>query len=571
MTTMQFARYGDALKALQLASPSEPTLSNIQITATGYDQASEIEQYFNDTGGINRAQGTDFGRGTYVLGRPIVIRHSRKDPKWTSAYGSGGLSYGLRMLGVSPGETVLQYVGKTDLTDSDGNLRPAILVTTPNSQPAPYNANRDVMSLIEGFQLVCSPDGVRNPIGTVTGSAIEFRPESGAIRVASSPAQVGHELRRLVIDGFAYGVSGYDVTNILLSRVWFQDFLQAVRLGYNCDIWEFDQCMFGMENYGTGAGTNGAGHRLNTLSIATGWQPSGTYVAPGNANNLLFRECWVYNHDQFIVLGANEQNIKLDNVYFEKMAQYFSSGVSTGKLVLDLNNCHFSNPSDINLAWNDARVIPMFIGNGFGAKIDVGSGSGIISLRHCTSDAVLAPPGGYLRVKNGGDVYRIVLESNDLSAGAHGHMLADDGASGSQTRTLPNRANGSYTFGGWLGMSKLSGQDITPDGKATGSYPNIGAGNVTLDHNVADSYSYTLPTAGTVTFTTAGGYPPDGLRIKLRIRSPASGSCNVAFSGYFSPDAITQHGASLNSYSYFEFECLNSRMIQVSPPNKWVA
>lgn len=542
---------------------------------TGYDQANEIEQYFNDTGGAARGA-ADFGAGTYIIGRPIIIRHTRKDPHWTGiSGGSSGIGYGLRMSGISPGETVLQYTGNTGLTDADGNLRPAILITTPNNQPSPYKANRDYLSLIEGFQLVCAPGGVRNPVGTVSGSGIEFRPESAAIRASDSPAAHTQEMRRIIIDGFAYGLSLYDATLLKIDRVWWQDFLIGLRLGYNCDLIKITQSMFGMEGYGVGAGTDGAGHRLGTIAIQDGWTLAnaggGSYSPPGNANCFELDHVWVREIDQFMVLTANEQGLHWDHVYLEAVAQYLSASAGVGKLVLDLTHCHFSNPSAQNLAWNDARVATMSVGNGYGAKIDVACSSSVITMRHCTSDTVLAPPGGYIRYKTGGDVNRLVMEGNDLSAGARGHLFHDDGAGTTQTRTLPNRANGTYTFGGWLGLSRISGQEITPDGKAVGAYTQLSAGTVVLDHNVADSFSYTLPTSGTVTFTTAGGYPPDGLRIKLRLKSPASGSCTIAFSGYFAPDTITQFGSNLGARSYLEFECVDSRMFQVSPPNKWVA
>lgn len=545
---------------------------------TGYDQSDAIEQYFNDTGGIVRGFGTDFQAGTYIIGRPITIRHSRKDPKWTIAAGNGGISYGLRMTGVSPGETILQYTGATGLTDADGNLRPAILITPPDNQPNPYNANRDYMSLIEGFQLVCAPSGVRNPIGTVTGSGIEMRPESAAVRAASSPASHTQELRRLIIDGFAYGLSLYDATLIKVDRVWWQDFLNAIRLGYNCDFVELDQCMFGVEGYGTGAGTDGAGHRQGTVGIKTGWTLAnaggGSYLAPGNANCVLLRQVWGRDIDQFLVIGANEQGIAFDNVYLEGVSQWVSAPSSTGKLTLNIQNSHFPNPTAQNLAWNDSRIAPMSAGKGhtYGAKLDLACTSGMVTLRHCTSDTSLSPPGGYVRIAAGGNAFHLVMEANDLTPDAsRGHIIFDDGAGTYQARSLPNRANGSYTLGGWLGLAPVAGMDVTLTGKEQpSSYPTLSAGTTTLDFNVANSYAYTLPTSGTVTFATAGGYPPDGMRIKLRLKSPASGSCTVAFSGYFSPDTITQHGASLNAYSYFEFECVTSRMIQVSPPNKWV-
>lgn len=543
---------------------------------TGYDQADQIEQYFNDTGGAARG-GVDFGAGTYIIGRPITIRHSRKDAKWTGvAGGSIGISYGLRMTGISPGETVLKYTGSTALTDADGNLRPAILITPPNNQSSPYNANRDYMSLVEGFQLISAPSGVRSPVGSPAGSGIEFRPESAAIRVANSPCSHTQELRRLIIDGFAYGLSLYDATLFKIDRVWWQDFTEALRLGYNSDFIELDQCMFGMEGYGVGTGTDGAGHRLNSVAIKTGWAPTpsggGGYLAPGGANCVLLREVWCRDIDQFMVIGANEQGIKWDNVYLEGVSQFISAPSTTGRLMLDLDSCHFSNPASQNLAWNDSRVSTMFAGSGYGAKMDIACTDSVVTLRHCTSDTANSPPGGYIRLRAGGDKHRIVMEANDLTAGARGHIVFDDGSSLFKTRTIPNRANGSYTFGGHIGIGRIGGQEITPDGKATSAYTALTAGTTTIDHLTADAYSYTLPTSGTVTFTTASGnYPPDGSRIKLRLKSPASGSCTIAFSGYFAPDTITQHGASLNAYSYFEFECVNSRLIQVSAPNKWVS
>lgn len=541
---------------------------------TGYDQADLIEEYFNDTGGCQRG-GTDFGAGTYIIGRPITIRHSRKDPKYTAS--AGGISYGLRMLGVSPGETTLMYTGSTALTDSDGNLRPAILITPPNNQPSPYNANRDYMSLLEGFQLIAAPGGIRNPIGSPSGSGIEYRPESAAIRVASSPCSHTQELRRIVIDGFAYGLSLYDATLFKIDRVWWQDFTHALRLGYNCDFIELDQCMFGMEGYGTGPGTDGAGHRQGTIAIKTGWAPTpsgaGGYIAPGNANCLVFREVWGRDIDQFLVLGANEQGIQFDRCYWEGLSQVLSAPVGGGKLVLELSGCHFSNPAAQNLAWNDARVAPMIAGSGYGAKLDIACTSSVVTMRQCTSDTVNAPPGGYIRYRNGGGFHVTEMASNDLTPGARGHIFFDDGSATTQIRTLPNRANGAWQLGGHLGLSNIGGTSVLPDGQYSNSSPVVASSGqtVTLDHNVADDYYYQLPASGSVTFTTAGGYPPGGGKIKLRLKGPATSTATIAFSGYFAPDTITQFSGAADKYSFFEFVCVNSRMIQSSPPNKWVA
>ena len=77
-------------------------IGNAPIQPTGNDQASEIEEYINDTNG-DRNYAADFGYGTFIIGSPIRIA-SRKTAVEDDASGvaPGRCSMSRRRHWVSP-------------------------------------------------------------------------------------------------------------------------------------------------------------------------------------------------------------------------------------------------------------------------------------------------------------------------------------------------------------------------------------------------------------------------------------------------------------------------------------
>lgn len=488
-----------------------------ELKPTGNDQASEIEQFINDTAGSHQ---TFLAGGDFIIGSPITL-HSRKNygPKW------GNKGVGLSVIGCGIENTRIFYTGS--------KASPAILVTDPGSTDPAIN-ERNIIGQFAHFSLLsATAGGVEQNAGTVEGSAIEVRP------AGATTGTVGHHVwfKDLRLDGWQYGISLDDCTGARFERCWFQEFENAIRLGYNADIIEILYCLFGLEQFSVGNERNSA------IAVKTGWDTAAW--DGGNGNNIVLRLNWMIGIGKGIDIGANEGQIVLENNYFERVRQYYDANTFTVGRLSVANNT-FSQPNV-----NDSAEF----------KIDLGSaGNNNVELR-----GNYAPTGTPTSAFVGFTGYnnRIVLSQNVLQGA---HLKYNDGVN-PRTVTLPNLAKGEHAFGGTYGVAQIVGEPRSTTRGTTG----------TITCNWYDGEINDFPAmTGNLTINMAGSATPPavGQRIKFRIKAAAASpeSYTVTLdSSWRVPFTFAQPGAGdANKQTLVEVERVSNGWMVVSPQNVWL-
>lgn len=485
---------------------------------SGWDQAAEIQQYFNDAGYSITA--FDFGAGDFVLGSPITIYSRYKT--------DDGYGIGLRLKGAGP--------GATRLLDVRANKSlPLIYVTDPTGTTV---NKRNYLAELSDFSLLsCNTSGVPLPDGTTDGVAFLTEAEVGT----GFGAHVLHtsKFRRIYVDGFNTCFILDDATQPSFEQVWCREFVTGIYLGGNVDMLSLYNCQFGSEQFGSN-------YRNSASAIRNGYAGA---IGSGGADSILIAHTW------FMKIGAaldistyNESWIKFFNSYFENCLQYVkTTGARTSRLVFD--TCAFSLAST-----NDSSA----------AKIQLGTASeSVVSMRNNVSTQ--APAGGY--ISNEGLNSNFHFEGNSLVAGAQGHLRW--AASGNErVITLPNNARGKFSFGGTYGITKTSGDERTVVKGTTGT--------ITCDHWEADCFEIPALT-GNITPSITGGAVPAvrGTRLRFRIQASATSAntrtitwqSNVLF-----PFSFAQPQAGDESkWTTVDVERTGSNWVVVSPQNIWVA
>lgn len=499
-------------------SPSHESALVSAISPSGWDQTSEIEQYFNDT--KFPVTSYDLGAGQFVLTDEIVInsRYLTDD----------GYGIGLRIKGAGPGATAL-------LDARANKAEPLILLTDPTGGTV---KKRNYLSEISDFSLIsCNSSGVPLPDGTTDGVAVMAKAKFGS----GFGAHVLHTsaFRRIFVDGYGTCFILDDCTQPAFEQVWCREFVTGIHIGGNVDMLSLYNSQFGSEQFGTN-------YRNGAVAIRNGFAGA---IGAGGGDAIQINSCW------FMKIGApleistyNEGWIKFVNSYFENCLQYARVvGARTARLIFD--GCTFSLPTE-----NDSAA----------AKIQLGSASeSIVSMRNCNSSA--APTGGYISSESFNSNFH--FEGNSLPANAQGHLRwAVPGAE--RVITLPNNARGSYSFGGVYGLTKASGDERVALKGASGT--------VNCDWWEADCFEIPALT-GSITLAITGGSVPAsrGMRLRFRIQASASAAntrtitwpLNVLF-----PFAFAQPQAGDESkWTTIEVERTGSNWVVVSAPNMWVA
>ena len=489
----------------------------------GLDQADEIEQYFNDTG---KHYLTDFGPGTFIIGRTLNIQ--AKDKRQTRHNGAGGL--GLNIKGSGIGATQLRYVGPSGT--------PAILISPVNGI-----SQMTEMVNISDFSLVCAnTNGTDQTVGTTRGSGIECRRQNTTETVFGLS-----RFERIQVDGFDYGISLDDATFTEIVQCQFPDALSCIRIGYNVDLLRVRQTDFSYQ---------GAGNKNTMVGISDGWNPMNDgFFLPGSGDCIIFDQC-IFNH---IGLGfahnVLEGNILFLGCYYEATLQYYLAAGAFAPNVT-FQECHFSLMST-----NDSAL----------AKIDMSSTSLVspfVRVVKCTGSP--AATGPFIKF---GTVAKINWSQNNISSSA-GH-LASSVVNYVATRVLPDGGSGNYVFGYFDSASPLAKVQGDPITVST----NTPAASVTLDTLTGDRFILKNLVASQTTTVSMALYQPSGHRQGQRITITFTTAASVtgvviAFdtARFKLTSTITQPTVAFTT-SQFEFEFVdvtNNRWIQVSPPNAWV-
>lgn len=485
---------------------------------TGNDQASEIEQYINDTAGNTAAV---LGGGDFIIGSPLTL-YSRHN--YGAKWGSKGIGLGLKAAGAE--NTRILYTGS--------KASPCFLITDPGSTD-PEISNRNTFGEFSGFSLLSAQsDGTENPALTVNGSAIEARG-------TTSDVLHGMRFKDLRLDGWQYGISLDNATGASFERCWFQEFEAAIRLGYNSDVIKVAECMFGLEQFSSGNERNSA------IAIKTGWDTSAW--DGGNGNNILLMLNLFMAIGVGIDIGATENQIYIFNNYFERVQRYYKTTAgSIGALVWDGNT--FSQPNV-----NDSAEAKIHLGTAGNTRIEFKNN--------------LAPSGTPTEswIKFQGFNTSIKWSKNYLLGP---HIEYTDGTN-TRTLTLPNSGTGEHSFGGVYGIARTSGDEATQTLATTGA--------ITVNWYDADIFDIPAMTGNITLYMPASATPPPvGIRKKFRIRAGATSPETKAVTfdtstpyfkfGY----TFAQPGASdANKITTVEVErSTNGHWIVVSPQNVWL-
>lgn len=487
-----------------------------RLMPTGNDQASEIEQYINDTAGDYAAV---LGGGDFIIGSPLTL-YSRHN--YGTKWGQKGIGLGLKGQGAD--NTKILYTGS--------KLSPCFLLTDPTDTPTEISL-RNTFGEFSGFSLLSATAlGAEQAALTVEGSAIEAQ---GGLVVHH-----GMRFKDLRLDGWQYGISLDDTTGAFFERVWFQEFENAIRLGYNSDIIKISECMFGLEQFGTT-------YRNNAIGIKTGWDTAQN--SPGGGNNIVLAMNWFMMIGCGVDVGANEGQIYLNNNYFESCLQYYKTTAgAVAALVWDGNT--FSLPGT-----NDSAA----------AKIDLGTtGNTRIEFKNNLASNQ-TPTESWIKFQ--GNNTRIKWSKNSMLGS---HIEYTDGTN-TRTLTLPNYGDGEHSFGGTYGIARTSGDEIVTTLATTGA----------INVNWYDGDVFNIPAlTGSITLYMGATAtpPPVGIRKKFRIRAAAAAADGktVTFdttTPYFKfgyTFAQPQAGDE-NKITTVEVErSTNGHWVVVSPQNVWL-
>lgn len=498
-------------------SAGGPPLFGEELKPTGNDQASEIEQFINDTAGSHQ---TFLAGGDFIVGSPLNL-HARRN--YGSKWGNKGIGLSVRGRGIE--NTRILYTGN--------KASPCMLVTDPGSTD-PAISDRNTIGLFTDFSLLsATTGGAEQNAGTVDGSGIECRP-AGAVT-----GTVAHHVwfKDLRLDGWQYGISLDDCTGARFERCWFQEFENAIRLGYNADIIEILYCLFGLEQFSVGNERNSA------IAVKTGWDTAAWNA--GNGNNIVLRLNWMMGIGKGIDVNANEGQIVLENNYFERVRQYYDANTFTvGRLVFANNT--FSQPNV-----NDSAEFKIDLGSAGNNNFDF---SGNLA----PSGTPTSPWVGFTGFNN-----RIASSQNTLNGP---HIKYNDGGN-PRTITLPNQGKGEHAFGGTYGVAQIVGEPRITTRATTG----------TVSCNWYDGEINDFPAMTgnlTINMSASATPPAAGQRIKFRIKAAAASANSYTVTldaGWRVPFAFSQPQAGdENKQTLIEVERVTNGWMVVSPQNAWL-
>lgn len=476
----------------------------IPLKPTGYDQTSELQQYFNDSvGGFLEA---DLGAGDFIITGDLTI-YPRRVAEWEANYG-----YGLKLYGSGPNTTRLIDARAT-------KTNPLLLITEPIGVDT---GNRAQMCFIKNISLIsANTSGTPNPLGTLSGVGLMAKASSGsgygAYVFASS------KLEGIIFHGYEYPLSLADTTQIEISHCRFDEFLTAIRMGGNADLWNINHCGFGSDAFGTN-------YRSSSVCIDNNWD-SGT-VPTGGANNFKAENCWSMKVGTFYRNSAptiSDSAIRFVGCYFEDVRRYYYADFTTldtaCRVVFD--TCHFSHMN------NNDFISAVKSNNEYGARIQFGS-TGIntaastgptpyLTLKNCSGDGT--PSNALVSFNN--RTGRIKWDTNEIPANStYGHVRCiRDGYE--SWRNLANSQT--PAVGSWvLGDDQAAGLKIINGEPMLKSATIASGGTYNINHINGNIFELTLPDGNcTIDYAAYSGTPPSpllaaGTEIDLILIVPAT-------------------------------------------------
>lgn len=459
------------------------------LKATGYDQTAEIQQYFNDSNAGNVY--ADFGPGDFIITGDITV-YARRVAEYESNYG-----YGINMRGIGPNATRLLDCRATKTT-------PVILITEPTGVDT---GNRAEMVKLSDFSLLsCNTSGVINPLGTLSGVGIMAKATTGT----GYGAHVLHQaqIERVLFSGHDYPLSLDDSTQVLISHCRFTEFLTAIRMGGNADLWEINHCGFGSESFASS-------YRNSSVAIDMTWDAG--IIPTGSANCLTINSVWAMKIGEFLKTSQGHNPVVIRNGYFENVRRYYYANVAdTSECAVVFDACHFSA-----MGTNDFTSAAKANAN-YGSKIQFGNADAtttasstlspkpVLTLRNCTGDGTPTNAPVTFTNRNG----HIVWENNKITAAStylHLRCLRDGYESWrwmASTDANPSAGPGKWTVGDdqAAGLRILSGDPMIKAATIAS------AGTYNIDHVNGTVFELTLPDGNcTIDYAAYAAGPPSPL------------------------------------------------------------
>lgn len=552
-----------------LYAGGNPVGDPVILAPNGLDQSAQITQFFNDTDSTGRVY--SLASGNFILGSPIQIYPTKRFDAGKYAYTASSWysRIGMRFRGQGAGHTVIRYTG----TD---NVNPAILFRTSATTDGKDNFFAD----IGGFRLLrCDTAGVPVAEGSTSGEGIHIKAFQTGDYAGGIVTHTG-KINDIIFDGFNYPLSLDRPTLLHMERLWFVDFLIALRLGYNVDNCTIDNCMFGHVDYQTGANAGAIGGALgfhnSAVGIKTGWAYSGQPNAPGGGDALRIVSSWFMKHGLAMQFnGVNDNHVLFDSCYFEGMKQYLKWTGTTGPTVKMLNNkFSLSDNNDVAGAWK-------FDGSDSASTIR-------LSLDGCIADGSTNqyPADDWIYCGGAADIR---INNCALSAAAAKGQIYSNKALFVGRRRLADNGRGDYHFG------NIDGQHASPCAKVSGDTIPVTAATFTATETRTISknlHGGTDPAGDVFYFTCNPGSAGQTLTIQSDTVQPcgfgygdritiivktihATNFPTIAFGGQL----VQAAGNSMTPATQFHktawvFECIDSAngsnaWKQVSAPNTW--
>jgi len=483
-----------------LYAGGNPVGDPVILAPNGLDQSAQITQFFNDTDSTGRVY--SLASGNFILGSPIQIYPTKRFDAGKYAYTASSWysRIGMRFRGQGAGHTVLRYVG----TD---NVNPAILFrTSPTS-----NGKDNFFADIGGFRLLrCDTAGVPVAEGSTSGEGIHIKAFQTGDYAGGIVTHTG-KINDIIFDGFDYPLSLDRPTLLHMERLWFVDFLIALRLGYNVDICTIDNCMFGHVDYQTGAtagGSGGAtGFHNSAIGIQTGWSYAGQPNAPGGGDALRIVSSWFMKHGLAMKYnGVNDIQVLFDSCYFEGMKQYIKwSGTTAPRVKMVHNKFSLCDNNDVAGSWK-------FDGSDSASTVR-------LELDGCVSDGSVNqyPADDWIYVSANSDIR--IRNCGMSTASGKGHIYSNK-TNFIGRRKLADFGLGNYHFG------SLNGEHTSPCSKISG------------DNIVVTPSAFTATETRTIFKNTSGGADPCGDVFYFSLNPGAAGQTLTIQSNTVQPEGF---------------------------------
>lgn len=486
--------YNKNLNRLIQSNGRHLTSSVRYLVPTGNDDSALVEEFVNDMAASGEIAGLD---GEFIIAQPMAWYSHRLTDDGSGKWGNKGI--GLNVQGKGAGNTVLKVTGNSPIT---------IQAATNKNIGA-----RNYLTKVSGLSALRYVGSSPIAAGTTDGSLF-----------MCVPAQAGDcfhtpKFSDLFLDGFDYPLTLSDCTLPELDTVWFHEFKDAIRLGYNIDLLKIRHGMFGSEQFGS--------TYMNNSRAITSDYSDGIHSFVSN-NCVEIEQTWFMKHgDAYVQNDTANCLVTFNNCYFEDMYRYFRAKFTSTetRASVQFKGCHFSKPQSNEPTVTDPAVV------GYGSRIQfdgdpavTGGVRPILTIENCTADLV---PVTNSWVSFNNRTGAISWKNNQIAASSTlGHIRCIRSAQ-LQNRTFPEYGQGSYV----LGNSLSAGLGIVVGQKVKTSIIGAVGGTLNINHLVATHYEVTLPDGDFTIATDPTQSLDTGEEITVILKAPATvtGSRNVYF------------------------------------------